>query len=57
MAETLGMLCDKLTLIKLKNYNMEDGERFGILPDQPAHLREEMDPYLKEPLNLFLYTI
>jgi len=46
MAETLGMLCDKLTIVKLKEYHTEDPARLANLAVQSKQLQEEIDEYL-----------
>lgn len=46
MAETLGMLCDKLTIVKLKEYHTEDAKRLESLRKQAIQLQEEIDEYL-----------
>jgi hypothetical protein len=46
MAETLGMLCDKLTIVKLKQYHTEDGQKLQSLENQAAQLRNEIDEYI-----------
>jgi len=46
MAETLGMLCDKLTIVKLKQYHTEDKERLESLGNQALQLQEEIDVYV-----------
>jgi hypothetical protein len=46
MAETLGMLCDKLTIVKLKQYHTEDKQRLLSLDIQAGQLREEIDEYI-----------
>lgn len=43
MAETLGMLCDKLTIVKLKQYHSEDENRLKSLDQQAKQLQEEID--------------
>ena len=43
MAETLGMLCDKLTIVKLKQYHTDDKERLQSLYNQALQLQEEME--------------
>ena len=45
MAETLGMLCDKLTIVKLKQYHSEDPERLKSLEKQSGQLQQEIDEY------------
>jgi len=51
MAETLGMLCDKLSVIKLKQYHTEDSVRLESLAAQAASLRAEIDEYLLMAVN------
>jgi hypothetical protein len=46
MAETLGMLCDKLTIVKLKEYHTEDTVRLGNLAVQAQQLQVEIDEYI-----------
>ena len=46
MAETLGMLCDKLTIVKLKEYHTEDESRLHSLKTQAVQLQEEIDEYI-----------
>ena len=43
MAETLGSLCDKLTIVKLKQWHSEHPERQRSLETQERQLREEID--------------
>lgn len=52
MAETLGMLCDKLTIVKLKQYHTENNpERSSSLDKQALQLQEEIDTYISDALN------
>jgi hypothetical protein len=51
MAETLGSLCDKLTIVKLKQYHTEDPERLRSLGNQEKQLREEIDTYVAEAVR------
>lgn len=51
MAETLGMLCDKLTIVKLKEYHSEDPERLKSLGTQAVQLQQEIDEYVAAALN------
>lgn len=46
MAETLGMLCDKLTIVKLKQFHTEDQQRLQSLDNQCRQLQAEIDEYL-----------
>jgi len=51
MAETLGMLCDKLTIVKLKQYHTDDDERLKSLDNQALQLQEEIDTYISDAIN------
>jgi len=51
MAETLGMLCDKLTIVKLKQYHSEDESRLKSLALQADQLQTEMDEYISDAVN------
>ncbi len=51
MAETLGMLCDKLTIVKLKQYHTEDEQRLASLTTQAGQLQQEIDEYITEAVN------
>lgn len=51
MAETLGMLCDKLTIVKLKQYHTEDKTRLQSLAVQAGQLQEEIDTYISDAVN------
>lgn len=46
MAETLGMLCDKLTIVKLKQYHTADEDRLNSLGKQAVQLQAEIDEYV-----------
>ena len=46
MAETLGMLCDKLTIVKLKQYHTDDEQRLKSLDSQALQLQQEIDTYV-----------
>ena len=46
MAETLGTLSDKLTIVKLKQWHTEDGERLASLSRQGKQLEEEIDEFI-----------
>jgi hypothetical protein len=50
MAETLGMLCDKLTIVKLKEYHTDDVIRLGSLKKQGIQLQEEIDEYISSAI-------
>ena len=51
MAETLGMLCDKLTIVKLKQYHTEDEDRLASLEKQSIQLQAEINEYLNEAVQ------
>lgn len=46
MAETLGSLCDKLTIVKLKVYHSDDQTRLESLANQEDQLKTEIDEYI-----------
>ena len=48
MAETLGMLCDKLTIVRLKLYHTEDKNNLVSLEKQSVQLQKEIDEYLSD---------
>lgn len=48
MAETLGMLCDKLTIVKLKQYHTTDEVRLDSLNKQCDQLQIEIDEYFSD---------
>jgi len=45
MAETLGSLCDKLTIVKLKQWHSED-DRLKSLAVQEKQLQEEINEFI-----------
>jgi hypothetical protein len=51
MAETLGSLCDKLTIVKLKQFHSEDSKRLDNLATQEKQLCEEIDSYIYSTLK------
>ena len=51
MAETLGMLCDKLTIVKLKQYHSTDEVRLQSLSQQCAQLQQEIDEYFADAVS------
>ncbi len=51
MAETLGMLCDKLTIVKLKQYHTEDNDRLISLGKQAVQLQAEIDEYVNDAVH------
>lgn len=46
MAETLGSLCDKLTIIKLKQWHSEDEKRLESLAEQQKQLQDEINEFM-----------
>jgi len=46
MAETLGSLCDKLTIVKLKQYHTEEVQKLESLGAQATQLQREIDEYI-----------
>jgi hypothetical protein len=46
MAETLGSLCDKLTIVKLKQWHSEDPDRQENLRRQENQLQAEISEFL-----------
>jgi hypothetical protein len=50
MAETLGMLCDKLTIVKLKQFHTEDESRLQSLAVQSVQLQQEIDEYVTDAI-------
>jgi hypothetical protein len=51
MAETLGMLCDKLTIIKLKQYHTTDTNKLESLAGQAAQLQLEIDDFVTDAVH------
>ncbi len=51
MAETLGMLCDKLTIVKLKEFHTEDPVRLQSLQKQAVLLQQEIDEYIGQAIK------
>ena len=46
MAETLGTLCDKLSIVKLKQYHCDDEQKAKSLSVQEIQLSQEIDGFL-----------
>ena len=46
MAETLGSLCDKLTVVKLKQFHTEKKDRLQSLDTQEEQLQSEIDGFV-----------
>jgi hypothetical protein len=51
MAETLGSLCDKLTIVKLKQYHSDDTMRLESLKSQEKQLVTEMDNFIGDAIS------
>ncbi|HOP74614.1 MAG TPA: hypothetical protein PLC07_06110 [Bacillota bacterium] len=51
MAETLGSLCDKLTILILKAWHSRDTEQLKNIELQQRLLRQEIDDYLRDAVN------
>lgn len=49
--ETLGSLCDKLTIVKLKQWHSEDSTKLASLTKQEIQLANEIDSFLANALN------
>lgn len=48
--ETLGSLCDKLTIVKLKQYHSDESNRLRSLSKQERQLINEIDQYIANVL-------
>src|SRR5258706_13847411 len=46
MPETLGSLCDKLTIVKLKQWHAEEESKQKSLAAQERQLQEEIDEFV-----------
>lgn len=51
MAETLGSLCDKLTIVKLKQYHSEDEQKLLSLKQQEENLQNEINDFVAGAVN------
>lgn len=51
MAETLGSLCDKLTIIKLKQFHSIDSVRLDSLNGQETRVKNEIDQLVVNALR------
>lgn len=51
MAETLGSLCDKLSIVKLKQYHCDDEQKAKSLSLQKIQLSKEMDDFLEDAIS------
>ncbi len=50
MAETLGSLCDKLTIVDLKIWHSTDAEKLKALQSQKISLQKEIDEFVASAL-------
>lgn len=51
MSETLGFLCDKLTIIKLKQWHSQDKAQLVSLDIQEQQLKDEIDEFIRNALS------
>jgi len=51
MAETLGSLCDKLTVVNLKIWHSDDQAKLSSLLKQSAAIQQEMNEYVEDALK------
>lgn len=51
MADTLGSLCDKLSVVKLKQWHTKDRKRIKSLKIQERTLQEEIDEFVRDAFN------
>jgi hypothetical protein len=51
MAETLGSLVDKLTIVRLKQYHSDDKLKSDSLKKQSDQLQEEINEYINDALS------
>lgn len=51
MAETLGSLCDKLTIVKLKQYHSEEEARLQSLSQQELQLQAEINNFIVDAVT------
>jgi len=51
MAETLGSLCDKLTIVKLKQFHSDNEEKLISLSAQETRLQSEIDEYISAAID------
>ena len=50
MAETLGSLCDKLTIVKLKQFHTKDKAKLDSLSNQENQLQEEINSFISSAI-------
>ena len=48
MSDTLGSLCDKLSIVKLKQWHAKDRKRIKSLKIQEQTLQEEIDEFVRD---------
>ncbi len=51
MADTLGSLCDKLSIVKLKQYHCDDEQKATSLSLQEAQLSQEIDAFMGDAVS------
>ena len=51
MAETLGSLCDKLTIVKLKQFHSDNEEKLFSLSKQEEQLQSEIDEFVSAAIE------
>ena len=51
MAETLGTLCDKLTIVKLKQFHTDEPGKLESLRQQALQLLQEIDEYISNSVQ------
>jgi len=51
MAETLGSLCDKLTIVKLKQWHSEDEIKLKSLAVQEKQLQQEINEFISAAIS------
>lgn len=51
MAETLGSLCDKLTIVKLKQWHSQEEQRLSSLALQQNQLQNEIDQFMADAVQ------
>jgi len=51
MAETLGSLCDKLTIVKLKQFHSKEKSRLKSLKEQELRLQNEINEFTNKAIN------
>ena len=51
MAETFGSLCDKLTIVKLKEFHTTDEHRLQSLLSQSVQLQQEINEYFSDAIS------